>query len=336
MKSRCNPMPVISVIVPVYRVERFLPQCIDSILNQTFRNIEVILVDDGSDDGCPAICDEAAAKDARVRVIHQKNQGLSAARNAGIDAGQGDYFAFVDSDDYIEPDMLKKMLERVRKDGSELAVCNYHRVDEQGQELPQYVAGSPINMDEAITDPDKAVEKLCIHKFWYYIIATNRLYARRLFDDIRFPVGKRNEDIYVAYQVLWKAKGVSILKEPLYVYRWREGSIMKSKPTVKMLDAADGWFACCRFALDKKVEKLAVRGYNGAISEISNAWHTLDHRDEAVRHALEDYRKKAGALLPEVMKISGFSSDKMKWLMFALSPRLYESVKRAKRNALQG
>ena len=114
----------ISVIVPIYRVEAFLPACIDSILKQTFRNIEVILVDDGSDDGCPAICDAAAEKDARVQVIHQENQGLSAARNAGIDAAKGEYIAFVDSDDTIEPTMLESMLERIWQDGSEMALCN--------------------------------------------------------------------------------------------------------------------------------------------------------------------------------------------------------------------
>ncbi|MEE0298985.1 MAG: glycosyltransferase, partial [Christensenellales bacterium] len=118
----------ISVIVPIYRVEVFLPACIDSILKQTFRNIEVILVDDGSDDGCPAICDAAAEKDARVQVIHQKNQGLSAARNTGIDAAKGEYIAFVDSDDTIEPTMLESMLERIRQDGSEMALCNYRYV----------------------------------------------------------------------------------------------------------------------------------------------------------------------------------------------------------------
>ena len=291
--------PEISVIVPIYRVERFLPQCIDSILKQTFQDIEVILVDDGSDDGCPAICDAAAERDARVRVIHQKNQGLSVARNTGIRAAQGGYIAFADSDDYMEPNMLEMMLGRMKKDGSELAVCNYHRVDEQGRELSQYVRESPISEDEVITDQSKAVEKLCIEGFWHYIIASNKLYARRLFDDIRFPEGRRNEDIYVAYQVLWKAKGVSILKDLLFVYRLREGSIIKSKPTVKMLDAADGWFECCRFALDKKADRLAVRGYNGAISEISVAWHTLDRKEEEVRCAQrlpkESERTSAGS-----------------------------------------
>ena len=135
--------PEISVIVPIYRVERFLPRCIDSILKKTFRNIEVILVDDGSDDGCPAICDAAAEKDARVRVIHQKNQGLSAARNAGIDAVQGSYIAFADSDDYMEPSMLEMMLEQMKKDGSELAVCNYRYVDENGREILEWGDARP-------------------------------------------------------------------------------------------------------------------------------------------------------------------------------------------------
>ena len=101
--------PIISVIVPVYRVEKFLPRCISSIAKQTFRDFEMILVDDGSDDACPDICDQAARADARIRVIHQKNQGLSAARNAGIDAARGQYISFVDSDDFIADTMLADM-----------------------------------------------------------------------------------------------------------------------------------------------------------------------------------------------------------------------------------
>lgn len=124
--------PQISVIVPVYKVEPYLQKCIDSILAQTFRDIEVILVDDGSPDNCPAICDAAAEKDERVRVIHQKNGGLSAARNAGLDIARGEWIGFVDSDDYIAPEMYQTLYNTAIKNDAQLALCSYAYVDIQG------------------------------------------------------------------------------------------------------------------------------------------------------------------------------------------------------------
>ena len=122
--------PLLSIIVPVYKVENYLPKCIDSILAQTFTDFELILVEDGSPDNCPALCDAAAEKDARVRVIHQKNGGLSAARNAGLDAARGAWIGFVDSDDYIAPEMYEVLHQAVQSTGADLALCDYAEVDE--------------------------------------------------------------------------------------------------------------------------------------------------------------------------------------------------------------
>lgn len=124
--------PLLSIIVPVYKVENYLPKCIDSILAQTFTDFELILVEDGSPDNCPALCDAAAEKDARVRVIHQKNGGLSAARNAGLDAARGAWVGFVDSDDYIAPEMYEVLYQAVQSTGADLALCDYAEVDEAG------------------------------------------------------------------------------------------------------------------------------------------------------------------------------------------------------------
>ena len=121
--------PRLSVIVPVYKVEPYLQKCIDSILAQTFRDFELILVDDGSPDNCPAICDAAAEKDERIVVIHRENAGLSAARNAGLSAARGDYIGFVDSDDYIAPEMYQTLYDAMIKNDAQLAVCNYTYVD---------------------------------------------------------------------------------------------------------------------------------------------------------------------------------------------------------------
>ena len=124
--------PLLSIIVPVYKVENYLQKCIDSILAQTFTDFELILVEDGSPDGCPALCDAAAAKDARIRVLHQKNGGLSAARNAGLDVARGEWIGFVDSDDYIAPEMYETLYKAVQSTGADLALCDYAEVDEAG------------------------------------------------------------------------------------------------------------------------------------------------------------------------------------------------------------
>ena len=125
--------PLLSIIVPVYKVENYLQKCIDSILAQTFTDFELILVEDGSPDGCPALCDAAAAKDARIRVLHQKNGGLSAARNAGLDVARGEWIGFVDSDDYIAPEMYETLYKAVQSTGADLALCDYAEVDEAGR-----------------------------------------------------------------------------------------------------------------------------------------------------------------------------------------------------------
>ena len=130
MQEQHKKQPEISIIVPVYKTERFLSACISSILAQTFTDFELILVDDGSPDSCPALCDAAAAKDSRIRVIHQKNRGLSGARNAGLDAAEGEWIAFVDSDDTITPDFCAKLYHAAQEAGAQMAVCNYRQVDE--------------------------------------------------------------------------------------------------------------------------------------------------------------------------------------------------------------
>lgn len=128
-------MPELSIIVPVYKVENYLPRCIESILAQTFTDFELILIDDGSPDRCGEICDEYAAKDSRIVVIHQKNQGVSAARNAGLDAARGTYLGFVDSDDWIEPEMYQEMLHAAKSKGVDLVICGLNHYDESGNFL---------------------------------------------------------------------------------------------------------------------------------------------------------------------------------------------------------
>ena len=180
--------PLLSIIVPVYKVENYLQKCIDSILAQTFTDFELILVEDGSPDGCPALCDAAAAKDARIRVLHQKNGGLSAARNAGLDVARGEWIGFVDSDDYIAPEMYETLYKAVQNTGADLALCDYAAVDEAGIPcLPPYtgLAQRIFTGRELL----KRATNTMAQPAW------NKLYRRAIFAQLRYPEGKLNEDI---------------------------------------------------------------------------------------------------------------------------------------------
>lgn len=217
--------PVISIVVPVYKVESYLDTCVQSICAQTFTDFELILVDDGSPDNCPAMCDAWAEKDARIRVIHEENQGLSAARNVGIELAKGRYLAFVDSDDYIEPDMMAQLLQAIEKNDAQMAVCNLVYEDEAGNRMQQQPT---VSVRNAVVD---------IQTYWkgyfspatvYYVVAWNKLYKRELFLKKRYPVGKRNEDEFILYGLVSGCDRIACLEYVGYHYVQRAGSIMQT------------------------------------------------------------------------------------------------------------
>ncbi len=226
---------LISVIVPIYNVEKYLRACIESIINQTYKNIEIILVDDGSPDKCPNICDNYKKNDKRIRVIHKKNGGLSDARNAGIDNVSGKYICFVDSDDYIEIDYIEKLYNSLKKNNTKIAQCGINYVDENnkliksiGYSREQVKSGRNMLLD--INDFHE-VENTVV---W------NRLYDISLFKNIRFPFGKIHEDEFVTY-LLYYENNVSIINDNLYNYRQTPNSIMNKNFNLKRLDALDAY-----------------------------------------------------------------------------------------------
>ena len=210
----------ISVIVPVYKVERFLPKCVDSILKQTHSNLEVILVDDGSPDGSGAICDAFAEKDSRVRVIHQKNGGLSHARNAGIQAARGDYLSFVDGDDWIEPDTYEAMLPLTEKYGARIVCAG--RYDENDATGEISVGLCPAR-EEVL--PGTEVVRRIFRWDGLDSSACDKLFHRELFQNIRFPVGRVVEDVPTIYRVVLLAEKAAMLPKPVYHYVHRGKSI---------------------------------------------------------------------------------------------------------------
>lgn len=223
---------LISIIVPVYNMEQYLDRCMDSILNQTYENLEIILVDDGSTDKSSLMCDEYAKKDPRIKVVHKVNGGLSDARNAGLDVATGAYIGYVDSDDWIEPDMYEKMYQACIEYNAQVVVCRYAQV---------YRDKTVKNDTDNVVAFDR--EKL----LGYYICDSDdykiynsvwsKLFKRELVDGVKFPVGKNSEDIMYTTKAFCKAdKGVYIDK-CLYNYVLdREGSIMNVKRAERMFD----------------------------------------------------------------------------------------------------
>ena len=218
----------ISVIVPVYNVENYLSRCVESILAQTYTNLEIILVDDGAKDSSGAICDAFAGRDSRVRVIHKENGGLSSARNAGIDIAQGDYLQFVDSDDWIEADTCEQLLKTAKEFGVKLVCAGRYDVDSATGEKTIGLcppAGEVISGKELVRRIflwENADSSAC-----------DKLFHRSLFETTRFPLGVVCEDVPVMYRIVLEAGEAAMLNRPLYNYRHRRGSISASSISEK-------------------------------------------------------------------------------------------------------
>ena len=213
--------PLVSIIVPVYRTESYLRRCIDSILAQTYPNWELILVDDGSPDLCPAICDTYAATNTRVHVLHQENKGVSAARNAGLDIAHGEYIAFADSDDWVEPDYLSYLLELLEKNGTPLVACN-HFVTVNNKDVAKF----PVKHEAQCLTLKTAYDKLLYHRP-PDASAWGKLYTRSLFVGLRYPAGHIFEDTWIIADLLERAGGLTYGGEPKYHYVYRENTLSK-------------------------------------------------------------------------------------------------------------
>lgn len=217
---------LISVVVPIYGVEKYLKRCLDSILRQSYTNLEIILVDDGSPDACGKICDEYQLKNQRISVVHQDNKGLSGARNTGLECAAGEYIIFIDSDDFIDDRMIETLYQNMKQTDSDISICGFHQAYEK-----------EINQIQKEFDPPKVrtlsrkecLEQLLYHKSGIDIVTWNKLYKTKLFDNVRFPQGKIYEDFATIPFAIHNAARVCLTSEKLYYYIQREGSINASQ-----------------------------------------------------------------------------------------------------------
>ena len=220
---------LISIIIPVYKVEKYLEKCIESVLKQTYTNLQVILVDDGSPDNCGKICDEYAKKDSRIEVIHKVNGGLSDARNVGIAKAKGKYIGFVDSDDYIKEDMYEILINLIKEYDADVSICNLYDVIE-GKE---YIRNKENGIKE-YNRIDILKEVLLDKNIQSY--AWNKLYKKELFNEIKYPIGKKYEDIGTTFYIFEKCNKVVVTSEPEYYYLKRADSLVNNVTESTVLD----------------------------------------------------------------------------------------------------
>lgn len=225
---------LISVIVPIYNVEKYLQKCVDSIINQTYKNLEIILVDDGSPDNCPQMCDDYAKKDSRIKVVHKENGGLSDARNAGMKVATGEYVSFIDSDDYISLDFYETLLQTMIDNDSDIVECSVVKFYEN-EKFDEYSDDLKVTNYETVDALDGLISE---NPFKQHV--WNKLYKSSVALDIPYAVGKLNEDEFWTYQVFGKAKKVTRIYKTMYYYFQRGSSIMGNGYNIKRLDALEG------------------------------------------------------------------------------------------------
>lgn len=224
---------LISVIIPVYKVEEYLDQCISSVVNQTYKNMEIILIDDGSPDDCPQICDKWADFDSRIKVMHQSNSGGGQARNRALDIAQGDFIAFVDSDDYIAPTMYE-FLHGLFQDDIDVVECEFKTVYDNNAGFDDIDA--PFETKKFSSE--EAVRENIRNQIFRQLI-WNKLYRTSVIEDIRFPIGSKIDDEFWTYRVLANGKKLIHTNKKLYAYRQQENSVMHSLNSEKRFQALE-------------------------------------------------------------------------------------------------
>ena len=227
---------MISVIIPVYNAEKYLEKCIRSVVEQSYKNLEIILVNDGSTDHSGAICDKWAKKDKRIQVIHKANGGQSDARNAGLDVATGKYIGFVDSDDYIHPEMYISLYEKAKEYSADLIVCGFDRVDAQSDTI---IVNENMS-NEGIVDKKEALINIC--RKVSFVFVWNKLYKRELFHDIRFPKDKFAEDLFIMPELYDRCTKIVSIIEDLYYYVQTPNSICRRDRTVWHLDVVEAYY----------------------------------------------------------------------------------------------
>ena len=314
---------LVTIIVPIYNVEKYLKECIESIINQTYKNLEIILVNDGSTDDSLKICMNYKKKDNRIVIINKTNGGLSDARNKGIDAANGKYICFVDSDDYISSAYVELLYNEARKNNTDIVLCGIKYVNDEKKILSEYAykknfvkSGKELLIDYY---QENGVE---------VIVAWNKLYKRELFNTYRYNVGKIHEDEFLTYKILYNLDKVSIISDKLYYYRKNDTSIVNKKFNLKRLDLLEALENRMRFFKEKSENKLYILTVELYVWVLKDFYvktkKYIDHSKNIQNTIIKKYKKMKKLFLKskEITKIK-----KIKYLCFYFFYDVYSYIK---------
>lgn len=308
--------PLISVIVPIYNIEPYLERSLDSILNQTYRNIELLLIDDGSTDGSVAICDRYAERDPRIVLFHQKNGGLSAARNLGLEHARGEYISFIDSDDYVAPCFLELLYQNIRAEQADIAACCFAKV-KNGRIIPPSQALSP---SETHIDTETLLRWEVSGQYMFCVSSCNKLFKAELWKDLRFKERVYSEDSYAYNEYIKSIRRIGVVSEALYYYVQRSNSATHVL-TFKSLDGVEARLERTAYFLSIHRPDLARGELLLASGPLLTGYSRLDQKDQQVKSRLAELYARYQALYRQAecgLTLSGRSLRS--WLLVSNRP----------------
>ena len=256
----------ISIVIPAYNVEKYIEHCLESVIHQTYKNLQIILVDDGATDTTGEICDRYAKIDNRIEVIHKSNGGLADARNKGLERVTGEYIAFLDSDDYIYPSFYEELHDLLKKYEADIAECDFLRIDIDNKEKSEQLISeenAKRKIEEEVTNNIEALKLLYGVKLGPYVkkvVVWNKLYKRRVYEKIRFPLGKLHEDEYTTYKALYNANKIVSTNRVLHGYMQTKNSIMRQEIKQKRIDdTLDAYVQVVEFFKNQNLSELEMK-----------------------------------------------------------------------------
>lgn len=299
---------LISIIVPVYKTEQYLDRCVESIVSQTYKNLEIILVDDDSPDNCPQMCDAWAEKDNRIKVLHIENKGVANARNQGLDVATGDFIGFVDSDDYIEPDMFETLLNNLTDNNADISLCGY-QINEEENAVANLRMVTPLD----------AMKLICMGDYKYGVL-WNKLYKKDVIKHIKMPDFVCCEDLIFNYYVFKNAQSIVECDSKLYHYFQNEDSIVHSNFSINSFDAVKSKELMLSNEKNAELEKYAVRGLISSsfvfLSQVVQ-YNKCTEKYDYLRNYIKEYKS-------EILRSDLYSkSEKIKAVILILCPKLY-------------
>lgn len=319
-------MPKLSIIVPIYNVEKYLPRCIESILNQTFREFELILINDCSTDNCKEICEKYKKIDSRIIVVNKKNGGVSSARNFGIDISRGEYIGFVDPDDFIDANMYEILFNTANSYNSDMVICDYYKVSEYDiKKYEEIQLNNKGIIVENINNID-AIERI-ITRDTKIVVAWNKIYKRSLFDNLRYKEGVICEDEFLAHRIFYKCSKISIINQKLYYYIQRKGSIVNSPFSSKDFDKIYAMKDRLDFLNEKRITNLIDKAEKSFIDYFVCNYFLGYQRLENIEYELKRLKKDFNSVFYKILDNKFISlNEKITLFILYLSPYLYNKL----------